>query len=549
MSTPGIKDPTRARPRRPVLACFAALVVALSSASSAGAAPDPRPPATDGDYPSAPEVLSPAAGTWMRVWEGTCNAVRVSPSTDSSGIDGYWVGIDGDPLDDGVRIGISAPGWDEVCLPAGGWTEGPHTLTVRAKDRAGNFSAPTVLEVEFDTAPSAYPQDVTVTATPGSRVVDVRWTQASDPASPTVDYLVEYGYGHSLVTTSDHVTVSLPDEPGTTRPTFINMIGVSARDEHGFTSLTRSSAFFVDLTRPAAPKLLQPASGTWTACKPMTISGLSAGDDEAGTGNQDILVDGVPAMAFPRPPNAFLRVGPPIPISTTSTWYLQGAISPGHPLGYCSLAEGKHTLTVVAEAEAWGRLTGSSLTVGIDVTPPVSGTVAAVAGTPWAGPLTLSWTRPTDAFSGVRTQQLLMDGKAVASLAATVTSVRVVVPPGTHSFRVRTTDTVGLSADGPVRQVTTKALTAPTAPRVTAPTASSTTSRTVGVRWTASAPSWGATLTKYELIVDGKVRATVSGTTLTTKVTVSKGSHRVQVRATDSARKSTLGAAVAFKAK
>ncbi|WP_406383056.1 N-acetylmuramoyl-L-alanine amidase [Streptomyces sp. NBC_01618] len=63
----------------------------------------------------------------------------------------------------------------------------------------------------------------------------------------------------------------------------------------------------------------------------------------------------------------------------------------------------------------------------------------------------------------------------------------------------------------------------------------------VTVGWSASTPS--AFISKYELLVDGKVVATTAGTATSAKATLAVGSHQVQVRATHQSGKTTTSTA------
>ncbi|MFG3268550.1 peptidoglycan recognition protein family protein [Streptomyces bobili] len=96
--------------------------------------------------------------------------------------------------------------------------------------------------------------------------------------------------------------------------------------------------------------------------------------------------------------------------------------------------------------------------------------------------------------------------------------------------------TVRSWAAGPVSGLTLKSVTGAGLSGTTYYTKSG-----ITVNWSATTPS--ALISRYELLVDGKLAATTSGSATSAKVTLTAGSHQVQVRATHQSGRTTTSTA------
>jgi fibronectin type 3 domain-containing protein len=161
-----------------------------------------------------------------------------------------------------------------------------------------------------------------------------------------------------------------------------------------------------------------------------------------------------------------------------------------------------------------GNTAAAAVSTGgtVDTTPPSAPVLTATAtGLTTA---TLSWTGATDDV-GVTGYTILRNGVSVASVPGTTTGYGdTTLQPGTaYTYRVTARDAAGNSspASNPATVTTPADTSAPTAPG--SPGVTSLTPTQVGLSWTASTDDVG--VTRYDIVRDGTVVASVSGTTYT----------------------------------
>ena len=158
-------------------ALLASLGIALLTAPAAAAAADTRPP-------TAPANVSVTRAAFTSV------ALAWTPSTDSGGVDGYRL------LVNGTRRGFSYEpdrGVIEGLLPGTAYT-----VTVQAQDRAGNVSAPSApitVTTPADNQPPSPPGELTELFA-GGGLAYLTWGRSSDNADET-RYLQYYLYANS----------------------------------------------------------------------------------------------------------------------------------------------------------------------------------------------------------------------------------------------------------------------------------------------------------------------------------------------------------------
>jgi chitodextrinase len=190
---------------------------------------------------------------------------------------------------------------------------------------------------------------------------------------------------------------------------------------------------------------------------------------------------------------------------------------------------------LVASRDLAGNTTSTSVSTSgtTDTTPPTapSGLTATATGYTTAS---LSWGASTDNV-GVTGYTILRNGTAVATVPGTTTSYGDTgLTPGTiYTYQVTASDAAGnVSQPSNTASATTQADTTPPTPPGNL-TATSVASSQVGLSWTASTDNVG--VASYQVLRNGSVIATVSGTSYTDTTVAPGTTYTYQVVAYDAA--------------
>jgi fibronectin type 3 domain-containing protein len=280
-------------------------------------------------------------------------------------------------------------------------------------------------------------------------------------------------------------------------------VTVTPVNASGGTFDVQSYNFAPDSVPPSAPASLAASVGTTNKLT------WSAATDNVGVAAYDVYRNG-----------SYLGT-----VAPTVTSYTDKTSTPG--VGY--------TYQVAARDLA-GNATGASVNVNggaSDASPPTPpGNLAATA----TGPTTiaLSWQPATDNV-GVTSYTVYRNNTPVATVSGTTTSYTDsgLVPGTSYSYTVTASDGTGnTSAPSNQATATTEAdTTPPSAPGT--PTTTSITSSQVGLTWTASTDNVG--VVGYQVIRNGAVIASVSGTSYTDATVSPSTTYAYQVVAYDAA--------------
>jgi hypothetical protein len=422
-----------------------------------------------------------------------------------------------DFLVDGNVVGTSTASPYNTSWSSGTVPNGPHVLTARATDEAGNVTTSTAVNVTVNNAPDTTPPTVTWTAPANNADVGGTVTltaNATDDTNVTSVVFAANGTNVATVTSppyqaSWNTTTGYADgSPVTLTATATDSVGLQT---------SAAETVTVDNSPPTV-SLTSPSSGaTLTGTVNLTATAADVGSPVAKV---DFLVDAnIVATSTATP--------------YTASW------------GSATLANGPHTLAARATDGAGNVTTSSGVLVTVDNAPP-----------------SVSWTTPAnnaDVRGTVTLTANATDDTTVASVAfsangtpvATVTSTPYSTTWNTTGLANGTKVTLTATATDAVglQSTTSETVTVDNSPptvSVTAPTAGSVLSGSVPL--TATAADAGSSVAKVEFLVDGNVVGTSTASpwgVMWNSTTVANGSHSVTARATDGAGNATASAAVA----
>lgn len=422
--------------------------------------PDPFAPSAN--------VLSPTQQTQPTIAFGTTDAL--------AGIDRYELKVD---------AGSFAPATSGLQLPT--LSEGVHTVTVRAFDRAGNFRDGT-LSLTIDVAgPAPFTPTFSTSSPTTSSTVDVNFA-ATDPNG--VDhYLISVDNTGFISAVSPVTLNNLTDGSHT--------VVVRAVDSAG-NSTDGTASIVVDTTGPLAfaPDLNE-TSPTSNPAPTVTFSTTDATTSVAG---YEVAVD---AGSF-----------------TTQT----------SPYTLPALTDGSHTVKVRA-IDVVGNATERSVNVVIDTVAPVAFTPGLNVSSPTGNATPTVTFSTTDATAGIDRYEVKVDSGGFATQLSPFTLP--VLSDGLHAITVRAWDRAGNFTDGTVNVVVDTG--GPTAFTPTLAPASPT-NNTQPVLTFATSDN-GTGLDHFEVSLDGG--PFVTRTSPYTLPVMSSSSHVAIVRAVDGSGNNT----------
>jgi chitodextrinase len=288
-------------------------------------------------------------------------------------------------------------------------------------------------------------------------------------------------------------------------------VSVNPINAQGQSFDTQTYNFAPDTTPPSAPghlALTQLTTGgdqlTWTAAT-----------DNVGVTAYDIYRDGI----------YLATVGPGV------TTYTDGTVT----------TSVRNTYQVAARDQA-GNITSASVTTGgkPNASPPSAPSKLAASASGYTQ-ASLSWGASSGKFAPIYGYTILRNGQAVATVAAPATSYTDtgLTPGASYTYQVTAKDSAGnASSASNSATITTQADTPPTAPGT--PTANSVTSSLTSsqawISWAQSTDSVG--VTRYDVIRNGQVIASVSGTSYIDNSVSAGGTYTYQVVAYNAAGQS-----------
>ncbi|TLZ94983.1 MAG: hypothetical protein E6J98_02340 [Methanobacteriota archaeon] len=429
-------------------------------------------------------VTYPADGA---VFATTTVAMAWTASDATSGLDRLELSLDGGPAT------VLAP--NETNHTFAGLSDGSHTATLVAYDRAGHSTTAARTFVVDTTAPTVT-IDAPVAGWVSTRSVQVTWTAAD--------------VGSGL----DHIEVSLDGNPPAVLPgtaTSTTLTGVSdgphtivvqAFDRAG-SSASASVAISVDATLPTAT-VTSPTPGQFLGTSSVQLT-WTASDAPSGIDHFEVSIDGGVATTVP---------------SGTTTYVFTG------------VTDGSHTFRLRAIDRAGNAVT-ASVTATVDVSPPTlaisSPTAAAFIR---SHSVIVTWTAG-DATSGIDHYLVSLDGGSAQTVVGTATSYTFAgTSDGAHTILVTAVDRAGNTH--PASVTVTVDATNPSVSIVGPAAGAVISAASATVTWTASDAASG--IDHIEIRVDGGAAQTLSAdATSQTLSGLSDGTHTVNVTVVDRA--------------
>ena len=375
------------------------------------------------------------------------------------------------------------------------YSDGLHTLYVRAYDNAGNVNQTNVTFI-VDTTP---PTIVLNSPTPinySTTSIVANWT-GSDATSGIAYYNVSLD-GGAWINVGLNTTYNL-----TNLSQGSHTFTVLAIDKAGNSNQSTVS-FVVDTIAPNVT-ITYPAPNSYLNTSTVVVN-WTGSDNNTGIKSYYVSLDG----------------GTPVNVGLNTTYTFN------------SLADGTHTVSVQAVDYA-GNSNVTSVTFIVDTTPP---TIVLNSPTPInysTTSIVANWTG-SDATSGIAYYNVSLDGGAWINVGLNTTYNLTNLSQGSHTFTVLAIDKAGNS-----NQSTVSFVVDTIAPNVTitypAPNSYLNTS-TVVVNWTGSDNNTG--IKSYYVSLDGGTPVNVGLNTTYTFNSLADGTHTVSVQAVDYAGNSNV---------
>jgi hypothetical protein len=406
----------------------------------------------------------------------------VSPTKDSTPL---WSWSSGGGGAGTFRYRLDAGDWSgdtgvTSVSPGSALSDGNHTLYVKERDAAGNWSAEGSATVLVDTVPPGTPVVSGPSATKGTTPT---WTWVSGGGAGT--NLWRYRLDDAAWVGSDELAFTAsPLAEGA------HVLLVQQRDLAGNWSASGSLTISVDLTPPAAP-VVSAASPTADTTPRWTWTGGGGGNGSFRYSLDDDAWVATAGTAFTAP----------------------------------VLAAGSHKLEV-QERDAAGNWSAIAVrTVMVDTTPPAKPVVTATSITNDPTP---TWTWVSGGNGGNGTFRRRLDGGAWSETTK-LTFTAATLAAGSHKLEVQERDAAGTWSASGSRTVQID-LTPPAAPTVTGP--ASTTDRTPTWTWTSGGGGGNGTF-RYRL--DGGTWKETAKLAFTPAANLTIASHKLEVQERDAA--------------
>src|SRR2546422_487134 len=352
-------------------------------------------------------MTAPANGATV---SGTAVTVSASAS-DNVGVAGVQFSLDGVNLGAEDTVAPYSVSWNTTLA-----TSGTHSLTVVARDAAGNTATSAAVSVTVDNTPPA----ISTVSASNISSAGALITWATDEASDSqVDYGLTTAYGNSTPLNSSLLTAHAVTLTGLLATTTYHY-RVKSRDAAG--NLATSADFtlttLIDTTPPTV-SMTAPAAGSTVAG---TITVSTSATDNVGVVGVQFKLDGA-------------NLGTEVTTAPYSTsWNTTLA------------ANGSHTLTAVARDAAGNTATSAAVSVTVsnsvpDITPPSVPTNLSASAVS-SSQITLSWTASTDNV-GVAGYTIYRGGSQIATTSLTSYSDTGLSPSTAYVYQVAAFDAAG----------------------------------------------------------------------------------------------------------
>ncbi|AXT18520.1 T9SS C-terminal target domain-containing protein [Flavobacteriaceae bacterium AU392] len=447
---------------------------------------------------SGPDIEAPSAPTNLVAnnTAQTTTDLSWSASTDNVGVTGYDVLQDGTVIATVTGLTYQVTGLIEST---------DYQFSIVAKDAADNVSVAsnvvnvTTLDPPDTESPSA-PTNLVANNTTQT-TTDLSWTASTDNVGVTDYDILQDGTNIATVTGLTHQVTGL------TASTSYNF-SIVAKDAAGNVSIASNIVNIVtpDTESPTAPTNLIANNITQTS----TDLNWTASTDNVGVTEYDVSQDGIIIANV-----------------TGTTYQVTGLIE-----------STSYSFSITAKDAAGNVSPASNVENITTLDPPDTESPSApeslVSSNTTFNSTDLSWGASTDNV-GVTGYDVLQDGVVIATVANTTYQVTGLSGDTSYAFIVRAEDAAGNeSANSNTVNVTT--LTPPDTQSPSAPTnltASGTTLTTTDLSWGASTDNVG--VTGYDVLRDGIVIATVTGTNYQAVGLTESTSYAFVVRAEDAA--------------
>ena len=431
----------------------------------------------DTTRPGAAVITSPAGGT---VLNATRTTVTWSSAADAdSGITGYKVTVGRTVTT--VAANVTSATVDLV--------EGNNVIKVTAVNGGGLTADSATVAVVRDTVAPTTPGKVTL-STDGHTL---SWTAAKDKTALSYLVVVDGGSPSTVTGTSTALTVS----PGK------HAFAVTARDAAGNTSAAGTSGdVWFDTSAPSAPVVTSPSAGSTLRTKAATIAWTAGADGDSGIVSQVVYVNGRKVATVdgsatsaavtlverantvvvkavngarletasspvavtvdtltPRTPAKLVLAGSTLSWTAardtgTPVSFLVGvdggeAVEVTDPTAALSLADGRHTLVVVAK-DAAGNASGEARLdpAWVDASAPSAPAVTSPSSGSMLGgrTVTVTWAPSSDGDSGVAGYRISVNGGAFGRLLTGTSAAVRVAADGTLNVRVVAVNLAGTTS-------------------------------------------------------------------------------------------------------
>lgn len=337
--------------------------------------------------------LAPAAGSFLNVARPVLSASITD--TGGAGVDpaSILVRLDGNPV--AAAVSSSDPNtFMAAFTPAAGLAEGGHTISVDAKDRAGNQAQTASATFTIDLSPPAVssllPQDGSFTNLPRPPLsATITDTGGSGVNVGSIVLQLDGAAVAPVVNSANLNAVTLTFTPASALSEGLHTLKLDAQDRAGNAAPTANARFTVDLTAPVLSSPAPAPGSTATVVRPVISAAWTDALSGVVPGSAQILLDQgditaaatVGPAGFSFTPSADLASGSHSVMATVKdaagntgslSWsFLIGASSPG-PSNFAGVAQSTSSILW-----SWSAFSGATGYQVLDNASNVVGTVGA----------------------------------------------------------------------------------------------------------------------------------------------------------------------------